>query len=118
MRGAVPADLPQIAAVALATGQDEEWGGADPAYMNHLLAHGSVVVGVMGGSVVGFGATSQLGSGPGAVSMLCDLFVSPQVHGSGCGRAMLARLWPGEGQPDDLQQPAQPRAPAVHDLRA
>ncbi len=97
MREAVPADLPQIAAVALATGQDEEWGGADPAYMNHLLAHGSVVVGVMDGSVVGFGATSQLGSGPGAVSMLCDLFVSPQVHGSGCGRAMLARLWPGEG---------------------
>jgi hypothetical protein len=41
VRGAVPADLPQIAAVALATGQDEEWGGG------------------------------------------------------GCGRAMLARLWPG-----------------------
>ena len=50
MREAVPADLPQIAAVALATGQDEEWGGADPAYMNHLLAHGNVVVGVTGGS--------------------------------------------------------------------
>ena len=97
MRGAVPGDLPQIAAVALATGQDEEWGGADPAYMNHLLAHGSVVVGVLDGSVVGFGATRRLGSGPGAVSMLCDLFVSPQVHGSGCGRAMLARLWPGDG---------------------
>jgi len=96
VRGAVPADLPQIAAVALATGQDEEWGGADAAYMNHLLAHGSVVVGVMGDSVVGFGATRRLGSGQGAVSMLCDLFVSPQVHGSGCGRAMLARLWAGD----------------------
>ena len=98
VRGAVAADLPQIAAVALATGQDEEWGGADPAYMSHLLAHGSVVVGVTDGSVVGFGATRQLGSGPGAVSMLCDLFVSPAVHGSGCGRAMLARLWPGDGR--------------------
>ena len=98
MRGAVPADLPQIAAVAVATGQDEEWGGADPAYMNHLLAHGSVVGGVMGGVVVGFGATRRLGSGPGAVSMLCDLFVTPQVHGSGCGRAMLAGLWPGDGR--------------------
>src|SRR5579862_1898597 len=97
VREAVLGDLPQIAAVALATGQDEEWGGADPAYMNHLLAHGSVVVGVTGGSVVGFGATRQLGSGPGAVSMLCDLFVTPEVHGSGCGRAMLARLWPGDG---------------------
>lgn len=97
MRGAVPADLPLIAAVALATGQDEEWGGADPAYMNHLLAHGRVVVAVSGDSVVGFGATRQLGSGPGAVSLLCDLFVSPRVHGSGCGRAMLTRLWPGDG---------------------
>lgn len=38
MRGALPADLPQIADVALATGQDDEWGGADPAYMTHLLA--------------------------------------------------------------------------------
>src|SRR6185437_15576121 len=88
---------PQIAAVALATGQDEEWGGADPAYMTHLLAHGRVVVGVAGGSVAGFGATLAVGTGPGAVSMLCDLFVHPEVHGSGCGRAMLAALWPGTG---------------------
>jgi GNAT superfamily N-acetyltransferase len=101
VRGAVAADLPQIAAVALATGQDEEWGGADPAYMTHLLAHGSVVVGVMDGSIIGFGATRQLGRGPGAVSLLCDLFVRPEVHGSGCGRAMLARLWPaGDGHSD------------------
>lgn len=98
MRGAVPADLPQIADVALATGQDEEWGGADPAYMTHLLALGNVVVGVMGDSVIGFGATRQLGSGKDAVSMLCDLFVRPQMHGSGCGRAMLTRLWPGSGR--------------------
>lgn len=98
MRKAVLADLPQIAAVALATGQGEEWSGADPAYMTHLLAHGSVVVGIAGGSVIGFGATRQLGSGPGAVSMLCDLFVHPRIHGSGCGRAMLAGLWPGRGR--------------------
>jgi hypothetical protein len=98
VREAVLADLPQIAAVALATGQDEEWGGANPAYMTHLLAHGSVVVGVTSGSVIGFGATRQLGSGPGAVSMLCDLFVDPRMHGSGCGRAMLAELWPGRGR--------------------
>ena len=97
VREAVPADLPEIAAVALATGQDEEWGGADPAYMTHLLAHGSVVVGVSGGSVAGFGATRPLGGGPEAVSMLCDLFVHPRAHGSGCGRAMLAALWPGTG---------------------
>jgi hypothetical protein len=98
VRAAVPADLPQIAGVAHATGQGGEWAGADPAYMTHLLAHGSVAVGVMGGSVIGFGATRQLGSGPGAVSVLCDLFVRPQAHGSGCGRAMLAWLWPGSGR--------------------
>jgi hypothetical protein len=66
--------------------------------MTHLLVHGSVAVGVLDGSVVGFGATRQIGTGPGAVSMLCDLFVSPRVHGSGCGRAILSRLWPGDGR--------------------
>jgi GNAT superfamily N-acetyltransferase len=98
VREAVPADLPQIAAVALAAGQDEEWGGAGAAYVTHLLAHGRVVVGVCGDSVIGFGATRPIGSGPGAVSMLCDLFVDPRLHGSGCGRAMLAELWPGRGR--------------------
>ena len=98
VREAVLADLPQIAAVALAAGQDEEWGGAGAAYMTHLLAHGRVVVGVCGHSVVGFGATRAIGSGPAAVSMLCDLFVDPRLHGSGCGRAMLAELWPGRGR--------------------
>jgi GNAT superfamily N-acetyltransferase len=98
VREAVLADLPQIAAVAVAAGQDEEWGGAGAAYVTHLFAHGRVVVGVAGGSVVGFGATRAIGSGPGAVSMLCDLFVDPRLHGSGCGRAMLAELWPGRGR--------------------
>jgi GNAT superfamily N-acetyltransferase len=98
VREAVLADLPQIAAVALAAGQDEEWGGAGAAYMTHLLAHGRVVVGVFDDSVVGFGATRAIGTGPAAVSMLCDLFVDPRLHGSGCGRAMLAELWPGRGR--------------------
>ena len=56
------------------------------------------MVGVSGGSVVGFGATRAIGSGPGVVSMLCDLFVDPRLHGSICGRAMLAELWPGRGR--------------------
>ncbi len=93
VRKAVPGDLSAIAAVALANGQGEEWAGADPAYMRHLLAHGTVVVGVSGGSVTGFGATRKLATGAGTVSMLCDLFVDPGAHGSGCGRAMLAELW-------------------------
>jgi len=45
------------------------------------------------GSVIGFGATRVLATGAGTVSMLCDLFVDPGAHGSGCGRAMLAELW-------------------------
>jgi GNAT superfamily N-acetyltransferase len=97
VRAAAPGDLPGIAAVALANGQGDEWAGADPAYMAHLLAYGAVVVGVSGGSVVGFGATRELVFDIGPVSMLCDLFVDPGMHGSGCGRAMLAELWPGPG---------------------
>ena len=65
VREAVLGDLPRIAAVALATGQDEEWGGAGAAYVTHLLAHGQVVVGVRDSAVVGFGATRPIGRGPG-----------------------------------------------------
>lgn len=97
VRAAVPEDLPGIAAVALATGQDGEWDGADPAYMAHLLAHGRVAAGVIDGTVAGFGATRRIGDGPGAVSMLCDLFVDPRAHGAGCGRAILDWLWSGPG---------------------
>jgi GNAT superfamily N-acetyltransferase len=98
VREAGEADLPAIAGVARATGQDEEWGGADPAYVRHLLAHGRVVVAARDASVIGFGATRRLGRSDAAVSMLCDLFVDPGVQGSGCGRAMLSRLWPGTGR--------------------
>jgi hypothetical protein len=97
VRKAAPGDLAGIAAVALANGQGEEWGGADPAYVTHLLTHGTVVVGVSAGSVTGFGATRDLATGAGPVSMLCDLFVDPAAHDSGCGRAMLAELWSAPG---------------------
>ena len=98
VREAGRGDLPEISAVAHSTGQDEEWGGTDPAYMTHLLEYGKVVVGVSGGSVIGFGATRQLGVGADAISMLCDLFVDPRMHGGGCGRAMLGELWHGPGR--------------------
>jgi GNAT superfamily N-acetyltransferase len=97
VRDAGPGDLPAIAAVTRATGQEEEWSGADPAYVTHLLAHGRVVVAVRDGRVTGFGATRQIG-GPGPVSMLCDLFVDPGLHGAGAGRAMLSELWRGDGR--------------------
>jgi GNAT superfamily N-acetyltransferase len=95
VRSATDGDLNAITAVALATGQTDEWAGGNPAYVRHLLQHGRVVVAERAGEVVGFGATQQIGSGPESVSMLCDLFVDPAAHGSGLGRAMLANLWAG-----------------------
>ena len=75
-------------------------GRRRPRVHDHIsLAHGRVVVGrrLEARSYRLRRHPARLGSGPGAVSMLCDLFVHPEVHGSGCGRAMLAALWPGTG---------------------
>jgi GNAT superfamily N-acetyltransferase len=96
VRGATPADFPGIAKVAVATGQDEEWAGSDPAYLAFLLERGTLLVAERDGSVTGFGATRRIGEGPDAISMLCDLFIHPGTHGRGCGRAILSQLWPGE----------------------
>jgi GNAT superfamily N-acetyltransferase len=93
VRDAATADTEAIARVAIATGQDEEWAGADPAYVRHLLARGRLVVAEYRGAVTGFGATIRIGDGPAAVTMLCDLFVDPRSHGLGLGQAMLATLW-------------------------
>jgi GNAT superfamily N-acetyltransferase len=93
IRDAAAADTEAIARVAIATGQDEEWAGADPAYVKHLLARGRLVVAEYRGAVTGFGATIRIGDGPAAVTMLCDLFVDPRSHGLGLGQAMLATLW-------------------------
>jgi GNAT superfamily N-acetyltransferase len=95
VRTAAEADLAAIAAIAVATGQHDEEGGGNPAYVRHLMEHGRVVVAELGGKAAGFGATRQIGTGPAAVTMLCDLFVDPAAHGRGCGRAMLADLWAG-----------------------
>jgi GNAT superfamily N-acetyltransferase len=95
VRPATPADLTAIAAVTAATDQLDDWAGGNPDYVRHLMSHGQVVVAELNGPVAGFGATLQLGTGPDAVSMLCDLFVDPAAQGAGCGRAMLSRLWPG-----------------------
>jgi GNAT superfamily N-acetyltransferase len=96
LRNATQADWPAIAAVARATGQDEEWAGADPAYLEYLEAHGRLLVALQDGALAGFGATRRIGTGPAAVSMLCDLFVDPGTHGRGVGQAVLAELWGNE----------------------
>jgi GNAT superfamily N-acetyltransferase len=93
IREATAGDTQAIGRIAIATGQDEEWGGADPAYVGHLLAHGRLVVGEYRGAVTGFGATVRVGASPAAITMLCDLFVDPRSHGLGLGQAMLAVLW-------------------------
>jgi GNAT superfamily N-acetyltransferase len=93
VRAATHADLDAIARVAAATGQVEEWSGSDSAYVRHLLTHGRVAVADHQGVVTGFGAIRQIGTGPAAVTMLCDLFVDPQFHGRGTGQALLSALW-------------------------
>jgi GNAT superfamily N-acetyltransferase len=93
VRPAARTDLDAIARVAAATGQAEEWSGADPAYIGHLLAHGHVAVAEHRGTVTGFGAVRRIGTGPAAITMLCDLFVDPRFHGQGTGQALLAALW-------------------------
>jgi len=95
VRPAAEPDLAAIAGIAVATGQHDEEGGGNPAYVHHLMEHGRVVVAELGGKVTGFGAVRPIGTGLAAVSMLCDLFVDPAAHGRGCGRAMLADLWAG-----------------------
>jgi GNAT superfamily N-acetyltransferase len=96
VRAATAADVPAIAKVAVAAGQDEEWAGSDPAYLDWLLANGRLLVAVRDGALAGFGATRRIGTGPAAVSMLCDLFVHPDAHGQGIGQAVLAQLWRDE----------------------
>jgi GNAT superfamily N-acetyltransferase len=99
VRPATPGDFPAIAKVAVATGQDEEWAGSDPAYLAYLLEHGTLLVAGRAGAITGFGASRLIGDGPAAVSMLCDLFVHPGTHGRGCGRAILRQLWPDAAVP-------------------
>jgi GNAT superfamily N-acetyltransferase len=98
VRPATEADFAAIAAVTIATGQHDEWAGANPAYLRHLLDQGKVVVAELVGKVAAFGAVREIGTGADAVSMLCDLFVDPAAQGSGCGRAMLTDLWARAGR--------------------
>ena len=96
LRPAEPADLAAIIAIAIATGQDEDWDEVYPAYVGHLMSHGSLLVAERAGRITGFGATLGIGTGPERISMLTDLFVHPAAHGTGTGRAMLAALWADE----------------------
>lgn len=98
VRPARESDLGAIIEIAKATGQDEDWDHVYPAYIGHLLEHGTLLVAERDGGVIGYGATLRIGSGPDAIAMLTDLFVHPATHGSGTGRAILSRLWDGEAR--------------------
>ena len=93
IRAAEPADTAAIAAIAIATGQDHDWSARNPAYVQHLMGHAVLLVAESAGQVTGFGAAQQVGPAAEPVTMLCDLFVDPDTHGSGTGRALLAELW-------------------------
>lgn len=96
MRAADQGDLTAITSIAQATGQDEDWDETFPAYVRHLIGHGSLLVAEQGGVVAGYGGTLRIGAGPQAVCMLTDLFVDPAAHGLGTGRTLLAALLDGE----------------------
>src|SRR6266699_3338146 len=98
VRKAEVADQKAIIAIAMATGQDEDWDEVYPGYIRHLMTHGSLLVAERSGVVAGFGATLRIGTGPRAISMLTDLFVDPAAHGTGTGRAILGKLWTGEAR--------------------
>jgi GNAT superfamily N-acetyltransferase len=92
VRMAEKSDVAGIGVVSLAAGQEEIGSGAEPAYVELLLATGTVLVAHQaGGPVLGWGAIKPFRQG----TILSDLFVDPAHHGRGMGTALLARLWPG-----------------------
>ncbi len=93
LRVAGEADLAAIAAIAIATGQDEDWEVAFPAYIRFLIANGTLLVADRAGAVLGYGGALRIEAGAAPACMLTDLFVHPDEHGSGLGRAILGELW-------------------------
>jgi GNAT superfamily N-acetyltransferase len=96
VRLAEAADLNAIIAIAIATGQDEDWDEVYPAYISHVMKFGSLLVAERRGAVIGFGATMRIGTGSQGICMLSDLFVDPAAHGTGVGRTLLGALWAGQ----------------------
>ena len=93
VRDALVSDLADIVRVAALAGEDHEWAGGDERYLQHLLAHGQLVVAEEAAGLVGYAATRTLEGPAFGCVMLCDLFVAPAVRGAGVGRALLSALW-------------------------
>ena len=91
VRPATEADGAGIGAVRDAIGGQHDDSGSDAGYRAHLLGHGRLFVAVRDGEVVGFGGARDIGGH----RLLSDLFVHPDLHGSGVGGAVLAAVLDG-----------------------
>lgn len=94
VRPATAADVPAIASVFEASGDDVTWPGMPGwPYVEHLVARARVAVTDVDGLVVGFGGAIDVGRPD--VRFLTDLFVRPDRQDQGAGRALLATLFDG-----------------------
>lgn len=85
------ADLPAIATIALAYGDEGAGSASDPRYVTHLRRSGAFLVAERAGEVAGYCATRRVGD----ATMLCDLFVAPDRHGGGIGGRLLDAAFAG-----------------------
>jgi GNAT superfamily N-acetyltransferase len=87
-------DIPEVAKVAVANGEQSRGSGSDPRYVDHLRRHGEFLVAELDGTVVGYSGTRPIGD----ATMLCDLFIDPAHHGSGIGRRLLDHALDGRAE--------------------
>lgn len=112
-RSATTADAETLDRIALAAeGPDGGTPGAQVPYLRYLVERGRVVVGVVDGSVVGFGASVRTGR----ATHLADLFVLPQWQGHGVGQQLLGEVL-GDDRPRTTFGSDDPRALPLY-LRA
>jgi GNAT superfamily N-acetyltransferase len=106
IRPATPTDFPAIEAVLAANGEPTPPAeGPYPVFLDHLLAHGRVLVATLDGEVAGFAGTLPVGTR----THLTDLFVRPRDHGRGIGGALLAEAF-GDRWPRTTFSSDDPRA--------
>jgi hypothetical protein len=91
VRPATEDDGAGIGAVRDAIGGQHDDSGSDAGYRAHLLEHGRLFVAVRDREVVGFAGTRDIGGH----RLLSDLFVRPDLHGSGVGGALLSAVLDG-----------------------
>ena len=52
LRAAAAGDVPMIGAIAIAAGQEEDWSGRNPVYVQHLMRHARLLVAASGGQLI------------------------------------------------------------------